>query len=124
MKKLLLWTGGIVVALGITGSFMPDDSPDKLNKQAAAIAAIKQAYSPSLELAMWNPDFAEAQWVAIQYPEPLCAYGDCYQVSAWVDVIPGGEKKTIKAQWIVYAGNTKYQPDNTEARTLFVGARQ
>jgi hypothetical protein len=42
---------------------------------------------------------------------PSCStvYSDCYQVTVWVDVIPSGEKKTIKAQWIVYAGNTESQ---------------
>lgn len=116
----IIWISlAFVLAAILFGPDMPDDSKE----QAAAITAIKQAYEPSVQLALWNPDFAEANWVAIQYPEPLCAYSDCYQVSAWVDIIPGGEKKTIKAQWIVYAGNTKYKADNTEARTLFVEAR-
>jgi hypothetical protein len=121
MKKILLWTIGVIVVLAIVVRLLPDP-PDHSKEQQAAIAIIKKSYTPSVQLLTWNPDFAGAQWVAVQYPEPLCAYSDCYQVSVSVDVIPGGEKKTIKAQWIVYAENEKYQADNAEARTLFVPA--
>jgi len=121
LKKVFLWTIGIIIVLVIAGSLLPSP-PDQSKEQQAAIAVIKKSYTPSVQLLTWNPDFANGQWVAIQYPEPLCVYSDCYQVSLWVDVIPSGEKKTIKAQWIVYDGNAKYQADNAEARTLFVPA--
>jgi hypothetical protein len=118
MKKVLLRIVVIVVAFVIYANLFP--VPDDSTNQKAAIEIIKKSYIPSAQLLSWNPDFAEAQWAAVQYPESLCAYKDCYKVTVWVDVIPNGEKKTIKAEWLAYAGNTKYRADNTEARTLFV----
>jgi SLT domain-containing protein len=119
MKKFLTWALFIIGALILLGIFLPEH-PDDSKKQQEAIALIKKSYTPSMQLLMWNPDFQGAYWYANEYPKPLCSVDDCYLVTLEVNVIPGGEKKTIKAQWLVYEKNTKYQADNTEARTLFV----
>jgi hypothetical protein len=116
MKKVVLWMVGIVVVLFIIGNLLPDDS----NEKAAAINAIKQTYAPSGMLLLWNPNFSEAQWAAVPCGEKIGGYDDCYHVFVWVDVIPNGEKKTVKAEWLVYDQNTKNQADNAEARTFFV----
>jgi len=118
MKKVLLWTVVIIGALVILVHFLPERTDDSKNEKTA-IGIIKKSYTPSLQLLSWNPDFADATWVAQQCPQPLCAYSDCYQVTVWVTIIAEGEKKTIKAEWIVYDKFTRYQPENAEARILF-----
>jgi len=118
MKKFLTWAVFIIGGLILLGIFAPEH-PDDSTKQQEAIALIKKSHAPSMQLLMWNPDLQNAYWYANIYPKPLCAVDDCYLVTVEVDVIPNGEKKTIKAEWIVYAANTKFQPRNAEARTLF-----
>lgn len=122
MRKFLLWIGGILVALAILGTLAPK-SPEDSKNEDAAIAIIKQSYSPSLELASWNPDFTDASWLAVTDGGVYCGYDNgrnCYVVVLDVDVIPEGEKRTITAKWLVDLISKKSAPNNTEARTLFI----
>jgi hypothetical protein len=120
MKKLLIWVALIVTALFIFVRLLPDESEDSAS-QNAAIAVIKSAHAPSGKLLSWNPDLSDMQWIATRCgTECSNTETDCYLVSASVDVITLGEKKTLRPAWISCAGNTKYQPFNTEAKMLFV----
>jgi hypothetical protein len=123
MKKVLIGIAAfVIIAVGYETIFPePDDSAN----EQAAIQVIKQSYTPSIQLLSWNPDFNQASWVARKQNGPLCeSHGvddDCYEVEVWLDVIPpNGEKKRLTVDWLVYAGDAKYQAENTEARTLFV----
>jgi hypothetical protein len=119
MKKILIWTAVVAFAFVVFVKLLPDEPDDSAN-QNAAIAVIKKPYAPGTQLLLWNPDFSDAFWIATKWPESLCAYKDCYMVEFSVDVIPAGEKKTVKAEWLLYDGNRKYQSNNAEARMLFV----
>jgi hypothetical protein len=120
MKKLSIWVAVIVTALFIFVRLLPDESEDTAN-QNAAIAVIKSSHAPSVQLLSWNPDLDDMQWIAARCGN-VCSdtETDCYLVSASVDVITLGEKKTLRPEWIVCARDTKYQPFNTEAKMLFV----
>jgi len=120
MKVVWVCLALLLAVAVIYGPDIESSSTEDVAAQQAAVQSIRQAYEPSIELALWNPDFSAANWVAVKYPKPLCAYDDCYQVSMWVDVMPNGDKKTIRAIWITYARNKEHQADNEEARTLFV----
>jgi hypothetical protein len=119
MKKILIWVAVITTVMFVFVRLLPDASENSTD-QNAAIAVIKNAYSPSAQLLSWNPDLVDAFWIAAKYPESLSGYKDCYLVQFSVDVIPAGEKKTITARWLVCDGNKKYQTQNAEAQTLFV----
>jgi hypothetical protein len=118
MKKSLAWTAGIAGTLALY-TFLFSVSKDAAN-QKAAIEVVKKSYAPTGQLLAMHPDFIEAEWSAVKYPGKLEGYSDGYEVILWLDVIPGDDRKMLKAEWLVYDGNTKYLPDNVDAQTLFL----
>lgn len=118
MKKKILWAAG-VIAIFASYALLFSVSKDS-DKQKAAIEIIKKSYAPSTQLLSMRPDFIEAQWTATRYPDRLDGYADVYEVILWMDVVPDDDRKMLKADWLVYAGNTKFLPDNMVAQTLFV----
>jgi hypothetical protein len=120
VKKILVWTAVAAFAFVVFVKLLPDEPDDSAN-QNAAIAVVKSSHTPSVQFLSWNPDIDDMQWIATRCGS-VCSNTDtdCYLVSASVDVITLGEKKTLRPEWIVCAGNTKYQPFNTEAKILFV----
>jgi hypothetical protein len=117
MKKLSILAG--VISVLTVYALLFSTSKDAANHNAA-IDAVKKTYAPSPELLSLRPDFIEAQWTAHKYPRTLDGYTEAYEVTLSLDVIPDDDRKMLKAEWLVYAGNTKYVADDMEAQTLFV----
>jgi hypothetical protein len=126
MKSLWTWlvimvvVSGVVIYVGKRNSDPKTESSSA--KEQAAINIIKSAYIPSVQLLKLNPDIQGAYFSAMSMPSTSCTYQDCYEVFLRVDVMPGAETKTIKAEWLVDATTGENQPTNTEARIMFTPA--
>jgi hypothetical protein len=122
-----------VIALAITalvtiiflasGNGPKSTNDAKSNEDQAAISAIQQRYSPSVQLLLLHPDTESGEWFAFHGPVE-CTYGhperqNCWKVTYTVNVMPDAESKKIECEWLIDMDTMTTQATNTEARTMF-----
>jgi hypothetical protein len=126
LGEAILLLGGValVVALILIYNQKQERSRGEDQRKPAVIAAIRQRYSPSNQLLALSPDLRSANWSAHKSPTECTHWHpkreNCWMVFYRVNVMPGSDVKEIKCEWLIDMDTMEEQPENTEARTMFV----
>jgi hypothetical protein len=126
LGEAILFLCGVALVLALVWIYAQKqvEKREENQRKPAVIAAIRQRYSPSTQLLALSPDLSGAIWSAHKNPAECARWHsgatNCWVVFYRINVMPGSEAKQIECEWLISMDTMEDEPENTEARLMFV----